>query len=361
MPSSPSPNAASSPGTTRSVRRLTRLALVAAALALVLAAAACGDDDDATGPATPVTELTFLAGFRAQANLPFVGAYVAQEQGFFAAEGLAVTIEHSEGGGGNLQLVAQNRVQITTADAAIVLQRRADAALPIVAVALIGQQGQQGWVSLAGSGIDTPADWAGKRVGYRNTVPPDLLAILDANGVDPDSVNLTDIGFQPPQLLLEGIVDVYPVFLSNEPDTIRRTLGREVNVFSAADDGVPALGLTYVTSEDYLAGHADAVERFLRATLRGIEWAQDHPEEAVGIVLTFAPQQEREHQRFMLATELAAARVGAAVEEGGIGWFTPEQWQALYDTLVRYGALAGELDDLAAAYDRGPLEAARGR
>lgn len=34
-----------------------------------------------------------------QANLPFVGPYVAQAKGFFAEEGLSVTIEHSAGGG----------------------------------------------------------------------------------------------------------------------------------------------------------------------------------------------------------------------------------------------------------------------
>ncbi len=343
-----------------SVRRALATAALLAVAAAALALGACDDDSDESadrplGPAP--AELTFLAGFRPQANLPFVGAYVAQKQGFFADEALDVTIEH-ETGGGNLTLVAQNRVQITTADAAILLQRRADAKLPIRAVALIGQQGQQGWVSLSDSGIKRPADWAGKRVGYRNTPPPDLAAILEANGVDPDSVNTTNIGFQPPQLLVEGIVDVYPVFLSNEPDTIRRKLNRDINIFRAADYGVPTLGLTYVTSDNYLEEHADLVARFLRAVIRGIEFARDNPDEAVAIVLGYAPQEEREHQRFMLDTELAAAQTGAA-QDGGIGWMTPEQWQALHDTLVRYGAIEGKIADIGTVFDRGPLEEAR--
>ncbi|HWO93808.1 MAG TPA: ABC transporter substrate-binding protein, partial [Dehalococcoidia bacterium] len=237
-------------------------------IAVAVIALACGDDDDATagtataGDAAPErAAMTFLAGFRPQANLPFVGAYVAQENGYFEEEGLDVTIEHSEGGPSNLQLVAQGRVQVTTADAAILLQRRADPGLPIVAIALIGQRGQQGWATLADAGLDSPADWAGKRVGYRNVIPPDLPAILDANGLSLADVEATDIGFQPPQLLVEGIVDVYPVFLSNEPDTIRRVLGREVRVVSAADYGVPTLGLTYVASEEYAQEHADELSR----------------------------------------------------------------------------------------------------
>ena len=67
---------------------------------------ACGDEEQpaATATSTPAAtpeatlapaSLTFMAGFKPQANLPFVGAYVAQEKGFFQEQGLDVKIEHS--------------------------------------------------------------------------------------------------------------------------------------------------------------------------------------------------------------------------------------------------------------------------
>ena len=65
------------------------------------------------------------------------------------------------------------------------------------------------------------------------------------------------------------------------------------------------------------------------------------------IVLKYAPQEDPEHQRFMLDTELAAALAGDAQENG---WMTAQQWQALYDMLQRYQALSGPLTDLSAAY-----------
>ena len=40
-----------------------------------------------------------------------------------------------------------------------------------------------------------------------------------------------------------------------------------------------------------------------------------------------------------METELADAH-SALTDEHGIGWQTVEQWQALADTLLRYGALA---------------------
>ena len=328
-----------------------RLFVCAALLSLLaFLGAACGGeegqeqtDSSPTPVERPVEKVTFMAGFKAQANLPFVGVYVAQEKGFFREQGLEVEVQHSDGSQ-HIQLLAAGRVQFATADAAQVLRRRAeDPVLPLLAIALIGQTGQQGWVSLADSGINEPKDWVGKTVGFRNTIPPDFYAILQANGVDPAGVNTVNIQFQPPQLLVEGRVDVYPVFLSNEPDTIRRKLGREVNVFRAADYGVPTLGLTYITSEDFAAEKPDVVERFLKAALRGIEYAIDNREEAVQIVLKFAPQEEAEHQRFMMDTEIDGA-TSTVTEENGLGWQTAGQWQALEDSLLPFGALAGPAD-----------------
>src|SRR5690349_13913000 len=52
------------------------------------------------GTATPTPtprQITFMAGFQPQANLPFVAVYVADAKGFFAEEGLKVDIQHSSG------------------------------------------------------------------------------------------------------------------------------------------------------------------------------------------------------------------------------------------------------------------------
>jgi ABC-type nitrate/sulfonate/bicarbonate transport system substrate-binding protein len=335
-------------------RRLLLLAAFLAAMTFLLAA--CGEEEK--GAATPalttpgatsaveatpagVKKVTFMAGFKPQANLPFVGVYVAQEKGFFDEEHLEVDIQHSDGSQ-HVQLLAAGKIQFATADAAQVLRLRAETDIPIVAISLIGQTGQQGWVALADSGINDPTDWVGKTVGFRDTIPPDFYAILKANGVDPNAVKTVNVGFQPPTLLLEGKVDVYPVFLSNEPDTIRR-LGKEVKVFRASDYGVPTLGLTYVSNEDFIKSDPDAVERFLKAALRGIQYAIDNPDEAVGIVLKYAPQEDAEHQRFMLDTEIEGAYSRVATENG-LGWQTEKQWQDLADTLLEFQALAKAVD-----------------
>ncbi|MEZ4594829.1 MAG: ABC transporter substrate-binding protein [Chloroflexota bacterium] len=291
-----------------------------------------------TGGQEALREMTFMAGFKPQANLPFVGAYVAQEKGFFAEEGLSVTIEHSAGGGEHLQLLAAGEVQVTTQDAAVLLQRRADPGLPLVSIGLIGQRGQQAFVALADSGLSSPADWAGHTVGFKGTPPPDLFALLAANGLSESDVELVNVGFDP-RTLTEGLVDVYPVFKSNEPNLIRGW-GFEVVQWEAADYDVPTLGLTYVATEELIESDPDLLQSFMNAVLRGIEYAQENPDEAVQIVLKYAGEDaDAAHMRFMLDTELADAQ-----SPDGIGWQTEAQWQALADMLQTYESLPGDVD-----------------
>lgn len=321
--------------------KLLVLPLLIAALALPIA---CEGEET-----SELTKLTFIAGFKPQANLPFVGAYVAKEKGFFAEQGLDVEILHSSTSGENFRFLIANQAQVTTADAAVVLERRSgDPSVPIVAVALIGQRGQQGFAVLADSGIETPKDWEGKTAGYKGSKPtPDYLAILEANDVDQGKIRDVRVGFEP-QVLTEGQVDILAVFISNEPDTLRR-LGYDVRVFEPADYGVPTLGLTYVVTEDYLADNPEVIERFLKAALKGIYYARDNVDEAVDIVLQYAPEADPDHQKYMLETELDAALTDLT-EASGIGWMTDQQWQDLYDMLMRFEALSGPLDDLSAAY-----------
>lgn len=302
---------------------------------LLLTLAACSPAPAAPSPLTP---LTFMAGYKPQANLPFVGAYVAQEKGYFAENGLEVTIEHSPGQGEHLQLLLADKVQVTTMDAATLLQRRADPGLPVVSIALIGQKGQQAFAALTSSNLKSPKDWEGKTVGYKGTPPPDLYALLAAAGADVNQVKLVNVGFDP-RVLSAGQVDVYPLFKSNEPYLLQ-TWGHEITLWDAADYGVPTLGLTYVTSEAYLAEHGDELTRFLRSVLAGLTYAEAHPEEAVQIVLKYAgPETDLKHMEYMLATELRDAH-----SEHGFGWQSPEQWQALADMLSQNEALPTQVE-----------------
>jgi ABC-type nitrate/sulfonate/bicarbonate transport system substrate-binding protein len=321
---------------------------------LTLLLAACQ-----TAPAAPTAdgaewmEMVFMPGYKPQANLPFVGAYVAQEMGYFDEQHLKVTIEHSPGHGEHLQLLAAGKVQVTTQDAAVMLQRRVDPGLPLVSIALIGQRGQQAFAALADSGIQTPADWAGRSVGFKGTPPPELFALMQAAGLSENDIDLINVGFDP-RILSEGKIDIYPVYKSNEP-WLLESWGHELVIWDPADYGAPTLGLAYVTSDQILAEQPEMLTRFLAATLKGIQYAADHPEEAAQIVLQYTgPEADAAHQQFMLESELADA-----INAQGYGWQTTEQWQAMADMLMEFDVM--EATDVSRAFTNEILQSAQER
>ena len=316
------------------------LATLAFALLLPVAAACGGGDGDGDGE---LEQITFMAGFRPQANLPFVAVYVADARGFYADEGLAVDIRHSSGSGEHLKLLLDKEIAFTTGTAAQVIRRRADD-LPVRAVALFGQRGDQGFVAAAGSGIDSPADFAGRTVGFKaGVVPAELKALLATAGMTEDDVQLQAVGFDA-RIFIEGQVDVFPVFLNNEPDIIRAA-GLAINVFDPHDYGVPTLGLTLLAHEDTVNDDRDLVRRFLRATMRGVEYAAANIDEAIEVTLRYAEGADAGHQRFLLETDLANAR-----RPDGIGRADPAQWQALEQLLRRFAVIETQVD-VAGAFD----------
>lgn len=320
------------------MRRIT--ALLIATLALTLAAA-CGSDSGGSTDGSP-QKVTFVAGFKAQADLPFVGVYIAQEKGFFQEEGLEVEIRHGTPGTNDAltQLLA-GQALVSTANVSSVLKQRSETA-PTVAIALIGQIGEQGLVALADSGIKTPKDFEGKTVGYRTFPSPEYVAMLKTLGVDRSKINEVNLESPDVRLLTEGTVDVLPAFLSNEPFKLKQ-LGKEVVTFNPADFDVASLGLTYITTEQQLIERPEALKKFLRAALRGIYYAIDHRDEAIDITLKYATGADRAAQRFILDSEIAHAKSDLA-DQSGIGSQTADQWQAVYTLLREGGGLEKDVD-----------------
>ena len=167
--------------------------------------------------------------------------------------------------------------------------------------------------------------------------------------MDRSKIQEVRVGFDP-RILTEGQVDILAVFKSNEPDTIRG-LGFGVTLWDPADFGVPSLGLTYITRNELAEDDPDTVERFLKATMKGLEFILANPEAAVDIVMKFAPDEKPEHQRFMLDSEIADA-VSPITESLGAGWMTDQQWKELYDQLIQYEALPKPFDYTTAYTDR---------
>ena len=204
--------------------------------------------------------------------------------------------------------------------------------------------------------IESPADFEGCTVGFKGVVQAEFLAMLNAHDLDRGDVELIGVGFNP-VVLPEGQVDVYPVFQDNEPDILQRVMGAEIRVFSAADSGVPTLGVGYVASEDGLADpqRQEAIRRFLLATMHGFAAALADPAAAIEDTRAFiSDEADLTHERFILDTDLRNA-VSDLTETNGLGWFTEQQFQDLHDVLLGFEGIP-QATEIAGAIDRSLLE-----
>jgi ABC-type nitrate/sulfonate/bicarbonate transport system substrate-binding protein len=321
-----------------------RLALLAAVIV-----AACGAPAFGPSPTpAPTEKVTFMGGFKPQADLPFVAVYVAQDKGYFRDQSLEVEIQHATSGE-NVQLLATNRVQFSTGSPGDVMKRVASAGVPLVSIAQIGQRDEQSFAVRADSPIRTLKDWEGRLVGYKSTVSADYLALLQVGGVDRSKVKEVAVGFDP-RVLADGRVDVYPVFTANEPDTLAR-LGVPVRLFDPTSLGVPGLGLSFVTNQQMVDTKSDVVARFLRASLRGLADAIADRDAAIDVVMKFAPGEDRAHQRYMLDTEIDAAQ-NDLTRVNGIGAMDRTRYVGLRDFLLQYGGIPKTVDVDAVFTDR---------
>jgi ABC-type nitrate/sulfonate/bicarbonate transport system substrate-binding protein len=321
------------------------------ALALVAALVVACNANTTIAPsatAVPVEKVTFIAGFKPQADLPFVAVYMAQEKGYFRDQSLEVAIQHATQGE-HVQLVATDRAQFSTGSAGDVMKRVASAGVPLVSIAQIGQRDEQSFAVRAESPIRTLKDWEGRLVGYKTTVSAAYLALLAIGGVDRTKVREVAVGFDP-RVLADGRVDVYPVFTANEPDTLAR-LGIPVRLFDPTTYGVPGLGLTFMTNQQMVDTKPDVVTRFLRASLRGLADAIADRDAAIDVVMKYATGEDRAHQRYMLDTEIDAAQ-NDLTRASGIGAMDRSRYVGLRDFLLQYGAIAKPVDVDAVFTDR---------
>jgi ABC-type nitrate/sulfonate/bicarbonate transport system substrate-binding protein len=317
-------------------RRLLGSTLVASA---ALVAAGCAPltapPSSNQGSRSPKS-LTFMAGYKPQANVSFVGVYVANDMGYFKQQQLDVTIKHSSGQGEHAKLLAGKQVQVITETATDVVSNVTGQNLPFVSLAVLTQTGDAAMVTLKSSGIDEPKKFEGRTVGYKAVPAFEYLALLKSAGVDRSKIKEISVGFDP-RILTEKKIDVLPIFKSNEPDVIRH-LGFDINVIDPAKYGVQVMGQTWTAHKDVLAADSDLFERFVRAALNGLAYAFANPKEAIDIVLKYAPTEDRAHQEYVLGIEKESS-LTEQTQSKGLGWQTLDQWTRLQAGLSDFGLI----------------------
>ncbi len=309
-------------------------------MSMAIVVAACGDD---TGTGDGETSTTAgddgatcetVDDVRVQlqwvAQSQFAGYFVAKDLGFYEDECLNVEILE-----GAVEIVPQTVLATGGAEFGLAWVPKAlvsrEQGADIVNIAQVFERSGTLEVSFADSGITTPEDWAGKKVGnwgFGNEF--ELTAAIEM--FDVQDVELVGQNFDM-LALLNGEIDAAEAMIYNEyaqvleavnPDTGELYQPEDLNVINFNDVGTAMLQDAVWVNAEWIAeeGNEDVATRFLKATFRGWIHCLDAFDECVDVVLDNGSTLGQSHQAWQL-NEILALIFPAT---NGIGVMNEDLW-----------------------------------
>jgi NitT/TauT family transport system substrate-binding protein len=313
--------------------------LAGLALAILLGLAACAAPSApliVSSQSEPASELVPVAlGLGYIPSVQFAPYYVAQEKGFFAEHGLAVTFQHGSESD-FLKLVGINQMPFVIASGEQVILGRAQG-LPVTYVLPWYYGFPVGVMSLAGQGLDTPQALEGRKVGIPGMYGASLVAwkaLVYAAGLDETQVQLETIGFTQSAAIQQGRVDAALDYVSNGPVQLRLA-GHMIDVIAVADYiDLPSNGL--VTNDWLIAEDPALVQRMVDALLAAYRYTLANPDEAFAISLQAVPEAGGENESASRAVFDASLPLWGA-DVADFGRSDPAIWQQAAEFMAQMG------------------------
>lgn len=261
----------------------------------------------ASGISSAADKVTLQLKWVTQAQ--FAGYFVAKEKGFYAAENLDVTIKPGGPDVAPPQVIAGGGADVIIDWMPSALASR-EKGLPLVNIAQPFKRSGMMLTCRQDSGIKSPADFSNKTLGvwfYGNEYP--FLSWMSKLGIATDGssggVTVLKQGFNVDPILQKQAECVSTMTYNEYWQIIDAGLGAdELVTFKYEDQGVATLedGLYVLEKNLADAAFVDKMARFVRASMKGWDWARANSDAAADIVLENdeTGAQTEKHQRRMM-------------------------------------------------------------
>ena len=262
----------------------------------------------------------------------FAGFYVAQDKGYYKAAGLDVNIQPGGPDFPAVQMVAGGNEQFGVTAAEDILIARSKG-VPVVALGVTYRRDPFVLFSLAKSGIKTPADFAGKKIGFKIGGNEELIyrAVMAKAGVDTSKFEEVPVKFDIAPLLT-GAVDVWPGYTINEVLTASEQ-GFPVSIIYPADYGIDLYADTLFTTETMVKDHPDTVKKFVEATMHGWSDAIADPEAAAKTTLNYGDGLKYDHELAMMKASIPFLQP----DPSPVGYMDAAKWSDMQKLLLDSG------------------------
>lgn len=293
-------------------------------------------------PAAANDEVTFrlnwlMYGF----HTPF---YLGLERGYYADEGIDLTIGEGQGSVRAVQTVGAGGDMFGLADGGSVTAGVARGA-PVKAVMAVTNSSPYSLSVRADTGITTLKEVEGMTIA---SAPGEaglqlLPALFARNDVDIDEVRILRVeGAGKMVAVMEGQAEGLMAGLDNQSLTLPREGVPLVN-FGYAANGTNTVGLTIFTHTDTIEDNPDLVRRFVAATVKSFEAALAEPAAAIEAGLKVKPDLDPDLSMEQL--QVGFGLMSSPASEGmPLGQFALEDWAGTLELMKEYMELETDIE-----------------
>ncbi|MDO4887953.1 MAG: ABC transporter substrate-binding protein [Actinomycetaceae bacterium] len=304
---------------------LRRLVAVASAASLFLAG--CGSDaGENSNSGSSGTDVTI--GLTYVPDVQFAPFYVAVDRGYFADQGVDVTLRHHGAQESFFGALEKGDEDVVVAGGDEMMQARSTG-VKVKNWATMYQTYPVRIIVPDDSPIHSPSDLRGKTVGLPGKHGENffgLTAMLNAEGMTQSDLNVEYIGYTQASALSTGQVDAVLGFVNSDVVAIEAQ-GVKVRSIELVDGGLPLVSSGLGSTDDFLDSDPQRAEKMRKALGQAVEYMREHPEQTLDIVEKHVPELADPQRR-----ESASKVLGASMElygEGEFGTQNAQTWQQM--------------------------------
>jgi diguanylate cyclase (GGDEF)-like protein/hemerythrin-like metal-binding protein/PAS domain S-box-containing protein len=276
----------------------------------------------------------------------FAGYYAAKERGYYRDAGLDVHFEEGASGIDAVERVVLGQAHFSIGSSGLLLARASGK--PVVALAAIFQHSPLVLIARQQSDTQSIHDLVGTRV----MIEPDdaeILAYFKYEGITADRLVVVEHTLRL-QDLVDGKVDAMTGYVFDEPEQLDR-LHFPYQMYTPRSAGIDFYADNLFTSEREIEDHPARVRAFRAASLRGWQYAMEHPDEIIDLILTrYHGVRPREHYAFE-ATQMRPLIRADLIE---VGYMNPGRWCHIAEVYAEVGLLPAQFSLDGFLYDPNP-------
>lgn len=320
--------------------RLTRFLLVLLALTLGTAMSACGNQSGSSS-ASSSAGIPLTVGLTYTPDIQFSPFYVAVQKGYFADEGLNVTLRHHGASESLMGALQSGTEDVVYAGGDEMLLSRSQG-VDVVNFATMYQSHPAELIVPQGSSISSFADLRGHSIGIPGPFGENwyaLLAMLRQAGLTQSDVNIQSIGYTQQAALMGNKVDAVVGFSNNDAVKFGQAGFpiREIRL----DAATPLVALGLGASKATVTDKQDQLKAMMRALDKAVAYCTSDLDGTVALTEKYVPALSDDAQRAAARATLEATN---KLYGSQLGKQDAQRWSDMATFMAESGIISKPVD-----------------